>query len=293
MELNKTISFYFRQPALENVSIPELQKAIARFPYCPSLHYLLLKKQKLEQDPGYSRQLNTTYLYFPNVHWLHSLLDEKVKQEEKTPVIAVEKVEIPVRSEVSPVPVIEYHPRKEEFMREPAFSTLHEEEENPEPEVEIGPEPALRTHLLLKESPIPIPSLKDISPQTDELPIFEPYHTIDYFASQGIKLSQELPVNDRLGRQLRSFTDWIKTMKRLPQADLEQQLDEVGMAERITAMAAGSVLAREVLTETMAEVLVKQGNFSGAIELYHKLSLAHPDKSVYFAARIEHLKKLR
>lgn len=274
MELNKTISFYFRQPALESVSIPELQKAIARFPYCPSLHYLLLKKQKLEQDPGYYQQLNTAYLYFPNVHWLHSLLEEKVKQEEKAP-------------------VFEYHPRKEEFMREPAFSTLHEEEENPEPEVEIGPEPALRTDLLLKESPIPIPSMKDISPQTDELPIFEPYHTIDYFASQGIKLSQEVPVNDRLGRQLRSFTDWIKTMKKLPQADLEHQMDEVGMAERITAMAAGSVLAREVLTETMAEVLVKQGNFSGAIELYHKLSLAHPNKSVYFAARIEHLKKLR
>ena len=291
MELNKTISFYFRQPALESVSIPELQKAIARFPYCPSLHYLLLKKQKLEQDPGYSRQLNTAYLYFPNVHWLHSLLEEKQKKEEKSPVIAVEKVEIPVH--VPHIPVFEYQPRKEEFMREPAFSTLREEEENPEPEVEIGPEPALRTDLLLKESPIPIPSMKDIRPQTDELPIFEPYHTIDYFASQGIKLSQEVPVNDRLGRQLRSFTDWIKTMKKLPQADPEHKLDDVGMAERITAMAAGSVLAREVLTETMAEVLVKQGNFSGAIELYHKLSLVHPDKSVYFAARIEHLKKLR
>ncbi|ULQ54390.1 hypothetical protein [Flavihumibacter fluvii] len=274
MELNKTIPFYFRQPALESVSIPELQKAISRFPYCACLQYLLLKKQKIEQDPAFNSQLNKAYLYFPNVYRLHSLLQEK--------------------SAIPHVPVLEYTPKKEEFIQEPVLAPLTaEEDESPELEVESGPEPALRTDLLLKESPIPIPSLKDISPQTDELPIFEPYHTIDYFASQGIKLSHELPVNDRLGRQLRSFTDWIKTMKKLPQADLEHKLDEVGMGERIVAMAAGSVLPREVVTETMAEVLVKQGNFGGAIDLYHKLSLAHPDKSAYFAARIDHLNKLR
>jgi pentatricopeptide repeat protein len=55
-------------------------------------------------------------------------------------------------------------------------------------------------------------------------------------------------------------------------------------------MAAGSVEPREVITETMAEVLVKQGNIEKAVDLYRKLSLAHPDKSTYFAARIEQLK---
>lgn len=160
----------------------------------------------------------------------------------------------------------------------------------PEPGPETPEESELRTELLMKESPIRIPSLRDLSPQTDELPIFEPYHTIDYFASQGIKLSHEMPVNDKLGRQMKSFTEWIRTMKKLPQSQIERQLLIAATGENIVAMAAGSVKMKDVVTETMAEVLVKQGNIAKAIDLYNKLSLAHPNKSAYFATRIEQLK---
>ena len=79
-------------------------------------------------------------------------------------------------------------------------------------------------------------------------------------------------------------------MKKLPQTTIEKQLLDSGNGEKIVAMAAGSVEHREVVTETMAEVLVKQGSIENAISLYRKLSLAHPDKSAYFAARIEQLK---
>jgi hypothetical protein len=44
-----------------------------------------------------------------------------------------------------------------------------------------------------------------------------------------------------------------------------------------------------VLTETWAEVLVKQGKTQNALEVYRKLSLLNHDKSAYFAARIEQL----
>lgn len=155
------------------------------------------------------------------------------------------------------------------------------------------PVPAdLRTELLLRESPIPIPSLKDIQPQIDDQPLFEPYHTIDYFASQGIKLGNNLPPNDKLGRQMKSFTDWIRSMKKLPQAGLEKKLlESTAGGEKIVAMAAGSIKPQEVTTETMAEVLVKQGNIDKAVEIFRKLSLAYPHKSVYFASRIEQIKK--
>jgi len=41
----------------------------------------------------------------------------------------------------------------------------------------------------------------------------------------------------------------------------------------------------------MAEVWEKQGNAAKAIEVYTKLSLLDPSKSLYFAAKIEDLKK--
>ena len=119
---------------------------------------------------------------------------------------------------------------------------------------------------------------------------FEPYHTIDYFASQGIKLSAEEKPGDRLGQQLKSFTDWLKTMKKLPQSEIAKNMD-TGLEQKVQTLAEHSLETREVVTEAMAEVWEKQGNREKAIETYNKLSLLIPAKSAYFAAKIEQLKK--
>jgi hypothetical protein len=341
MELNKTIQFYFRQPALESVSEPELQKAIQKYPYCASLQFLLLKKQQEEKSPEFAGQFERTTIYFHNPYHLRAQLSDQRFFQEKLPVmrqpieeshiirenVAQEEIETltdqKTPEEILPKEEPETHFQPSDHIETKSFEesatqpgnthdnvsgnsglTADETHLSTDSQEDISnagqketkesfppvPEPELRTDLLRMESPIPIPSIRDLSPQTDDTPVFEPYHTIDYFASQGIKLSQEQAPNDRLGRQLKSFTEWIKTMKRLPQANLEKQLMDAGNGEKIVAMAAGSVEPREIITETMAEVLVKQGNIEKAVDLYRKLSLAHPDKSTYFAARIEQLK---
>jgi hypothetical protein len=117
---------------------------------------------------------------------------------------------------------------------------------------------------------------------------FEPLHTTDYFASQGIKLSGEIKPTDKLGKQLKSFTEWLKTMKKIHTDKLEQssgQADQV-----IQTLAEKSNAEDEVLTEAMAEVLLQQGKTDKAIDVYKKLSLLSPTKSAYFAAKIDQLK---
>jgi len=120
--------------------------------------------------------------------------------------------------------------------------------------------------------------------------LFEPYHTVDYFASQGIKLGkQETDPKDKLGRQLKSFTDWLKTMKKLPQVSIDKILAE-NEESKVVEDAIHSIENKEVITEAMAEVFEKQGMHEKAAGIYQKLSLLNPSKSAYFAARIEALK---
>ncbi|MGV3657547.1 MAG: hypothetical protein ACO1NX_06320 [Chitinophagaceae bacterium] len=119
---------------------------------------------------------------------------------------------------------------------------------------------------------------------------FEPFHTVDYFASQGIKLSQTEAGNDRFGRQVKSFTEWLKTMKKLPTTAITQNTDAPG-EKKVVSLAAHSLQNADVVTESMAEVWLKQGNIQKASEVYNKLSLQNPSKKAYFAAKIESLKK--
>ncbi len=119
--------------------------------------------------------------------------------------------------------------------------------------------------------------------------VFTPYHMVDYFASQGIKLVLEDNPPDQFGKQLKSFTDWLKVMKKLPPRSSSEKEDEKEN-EQIRHIAAHSIEERDILTESMAEVLAKQGMYENAIALFQKLSLIYPPKSAYFASRIEQLK---
>ena len=120
--------------------------------------------------------------------------------------------------------------------------------------------------------------------------LFEPYHTVDYFASQGIKLGKmDIDPKDKLGRQLKSFTEWLKTMKKLPQTSIDKLLAQ-NEESKVVADANHSIENKEVITEAMAEVFEKQGLREKAVDVYEKLSLQNPAKSAYFAARIEALK---
>jgi tetratricopeptide (TPR) repeat protein len=49
----------------------------------------------------------------------------------------------------------------------------------------------------------------------------------------------------------------------------------------------------ELITETLASIYFQQKNYEKAKESYQKLSLKYPEKSIYFAARIEEIEKLR
>ena len=110
-------------------------------------------------------------------------------------------------------------------------------------------------------------------------------------ATQGIKFREDDKPKDRFGQQLKSFTEWLKTLKKTPET--ETAVAASGPEDKkVTQLAEHSLVEKEVVTEAMADVWEKQGNHSKAIDTYRKLSLLNPSKSAYFAAKIDHLKQL-
>ena len=133
-------------------------------------------------------------------------------------------------------------------------------------------------------------SKENLIPDEDnyETIAFEPLHTVDYFASQGIKIDEEALANDHLGKQVKSFTAWLKSMKKLHPGQMPEQNEVIEKIIQSSSEASNN--DAHVLTEAMAEVLIKQGKREKAMEMYEKLSLINPSKSAYFAAKIENLK---
>jgi hypothetical protein len=121
-----------------------------------------------------------------------------------------------------------------------------------------------------------------------EAPLFEPLSASDYFASQGIKFTEEQQPTDRMGKQLKSFTAWLKTMKKVHDNKLPGVEGTVDLA--VQTLAEKSNKEEDILTEAMAEVYLQQGKSNKAKEIYEKLSLLNPAKSAYFAAKLEQIK---
>lgn len=279
MQLNHLVKTLLDKESLEQCSLQEVEQYASRHPYFGAAQLLLTKKMQLERHALYDEQLQKTYLFFHNPLWVQQLLDETGdatvtpplrptnNQIETIPAVTEERMA--EEGITSPVTLVEITTPVAAIQATPAQEELPPAEKEPEPKAEI-----------ITSSP---------EPAKEEL-LFEPFHTVDYFASQGIQYKPEEKPSDKFGQQLRSFTDWLKAMKKLPVAELAKTVESVS-EKKVVQLAEQSLSDREVLTESMAEVWVKQGNNAKAIELYHKLSLLEPAKSVYFAAKIEALEK--
>ena len=282
--INQLVKSLLHKDSLDQCSLDELQQYADRYPYFGAAQLLLTKKLQTENTERYQNQLQKTNLFFHNPLWVQQLLNDTGTATIK----AVEKTEQPVEMDL---PVKEILPEPAQPVRiEDAVSLAEAVAEDRKPVIEPAPEAF--PEITKAAEPVIVEKIEAESAaivNTTDL-IFEPYHTVDYFASQGIKFREEEKPVDKFSLQLKSFTEWLKTMKKLPVAEMARSV-ETASEKKVEQMAEHSLEDREIITEAMAEVWEKQGNREKAIEVYSKLSLLEPAKSPYFAAKIEILKK--
>jgi hypothetical protein len=249
-----------------NFSNPEntdfLKEFTAKHPYfSPAQFYLLL--QLNNGTDLFEQQAVKTNILFNNPYWLNFQLQQTI-----SPAQVQQTSTIPAIKPVEPLLAADSYGETTDDL--PDNTDASEEMEQ-----EIEP--------MKIELKMPVEKAK-----LDETMLFEPMHVVDYFASQGIKLTEEVQAGDKLGKQLKSFTEWLKTMKKVHVENDAGSIDQPD--DGIQIMAESSNTEAVVLTESMAEVFAKQGKMSKASEVYQKLSLLNPSKSAYFAAKLENLK---
>lgn len=310
------------KPSLDECSLDEIKRIAQRYPYFAPAQFLLL--QKLQQS-GNTDETEAHHkkavLFYPdplqfdvfissgrffvnsdqlkNVEPAHDTTAPFLVENDDTGKVGV--AETPVladETQVAPLSVSDPLPESRDVVtgqtlqgKAPDVEAL--QPETPEPATVAAERNEEATVQAVAEHVATLQETKEeatvvLPPQPVEL-AFEPFHTVDYFASQGIKISADELPKDKLGKQLKSFTDWLKTMKRLPATQAMEAAD--GSSEKgVESLASRSITQSDVVTEAMAEVWAKQGAIDKALEIYNKLVLQNPSKRAYFVAKIENLK---
>lgn len=308
--IQSIVQHFFQKNSLYDVAEADLQQFTNDYPYAIIGQFLLAEKMRHENQEAFHDQALRTSLYFNNPAWLYwqlqehpdanleglkaaiTMTDEPELEHEKVVVAhtgpasgditAIEnKASVETPSLNLSDPAVEH---KAAIASQPVVAKTQTEQKTAEEKTENKEEAPSAVALAEAAATAPQPVINEIG--------FDPYHTIDYFASQGIKLKLEELAKDKLGQQLKSFTEWLRSMKRVGPAAINGAALDDTTHQTIQNIADTSIEGKDIVTEAMAEVWVKQGNYRKAIAIYEKLSLQNPVKSPYFADRIQQLKAL-
>ena len=282
-ETDFMIQSLFQRESMDEMTLDELKSHAEAFPYSSIIQFLYTCKLKSQYHLDFPEAVSKTALFFDDSSWLNYQLREEGEKGNFRKILygsqhkdanEVEGLNLPAEdrgfeglnlpAEGRGVEEVDFDENEGGF-HDPAIVQAIEKIELQDPNTN----PASGTN-------------KDFDFQ------LTPYHTIDYFASLGIKINMENE-KDELSLKVKSFTAWLKTMKRLQpgpetvtvkdiQSILNTQNDKENQPEAI-------------LTEAMAEVYLKQGLREKAIDVYDKLSLQNPLNSHIFADKISKIKE--
>lgn len=189
---------------------------------------------------------------------------------------------------------------------------------------------AARAQAVVSEETITPSDNETTTDNKKEKTLIQPIYTEDYFLHQGISVDDKIPSAINSPKQekpaieeedeekslmrIMSFSEWlmyyknknkqkeeeeedIKARKSSWQkeklaAALGEENDEI--PETVFEMAVNSITKEEgLISESLAEILIKQGKYDKAVEMYRKLSLRNPQKNAYFAQKIEAVLKAK
>lgn len=289
---------------LASISYEELKTLALAYPFAHNLRYLLALKARQDDHPDFARNLATAATYSLDRSRLFMLLapqklaPQPVAADTEELMLELKPIETVQRELQAKAPL----PRVEQTqIKETAFEAAV-----PPVSAESGP-PGTDADWDLQPGPETEPLDRIVEkPEVPELPAPEPpapnpeNHpaVVSFRPSFAVWINQFNPPaltsehgGDPESAPVTADISGSNAATSVPPIAGTQQMPEPKPV-RAHMLAEKSVTEnKEIISETLAQLYARQGYRDKAIAMYERLCLAFPDKSAYFAAEIEKIKK--
>lgn len=275
---------YFQEKSeLDTLSVTEIESLIARFPY--SSVYRMLLAKKMPSAPG-----QHIMLYTDNRLMLHDLSQMQRVEGEIATLPDQENMTAATVPSVSMAPTAENDvpqaEKEQKFDVGPEAPVITAEED------QHAGTPASDRDLADEQE---TPDAEDkVVVASDEKSLSEPLHAkvgkSKSGKKKGKKKSKKFLLKEYSG--LSEFSKWLLSLK---EPDLEKKIkkeEKEAKKRELRKNVMKSVTKKESLvSESLADLLASQGHLDDAKKMYEQLMQKFPEKSSYFAAKINLLIK--
>lgn len=282
--------------ALNNKSLKRLRELVEEYPYFQLGRMLLVKNLHILDDIKYEQELKLTSVHIPDRKKLFLMIHDTVNNTELDYSETVEEQKQNITEEKESKEVL-IRPEETSYNPENYFNVSDEidsdgltinfsgnnynqkQKQKEEQEEEETHDFTFQHDLLSNTSGY---QFETSTYNKNEIHSFTDWLNAMNQGRVAAKKEEESPINNQM-QLIESFLQKSRE-KIVPNSDKESKTEDVA------ALSADE--NEELMTETLANIHIKQKHYEKAIIIFEKLSLKYPEKNIYFASRIKELDKL-
>jgi hypothetical protein len=283
-------------PLVGSERIPDIENQLLDAPYCQTFHLLLARSKKDVNDPAATGFIQRAALYASDRPHLKYLLEQSVENEKSglgskqakiilpAPGTESEKKDVPVMIPDHETPVKKGNSDSKVEIADVLMMDLDILKEKTRAFVELTAEKVSR------KSTTPAEKITESGPELKNasVPLTKPAKATDDndLLLLEIKSARKKikPENPRKAEQIEIIDQFIKA-RQVTIRPPEKPMPKQDLAE------AAESYSENVISETLVEILVRQGKKEKAMDVLKKLIWKFPQKKHLFAARIQELSK--
>ena len=325
----ETLAAFIKEPArMYQLSYQELKTLAMQYPYAQNLHLLLLEKSLLDHHTDSDRLLEKAAAYVPNRTALYQKLKAYRSSEAVESTWLIPEGEVLILKDLQSLQPLEKAglPSKEETLESSMEWSMPPQGSEPaiaEDDDYADEEPTVIELPVLSTAPAPpdrgyLTAVAGIAAggmaavaivrQSGVIPAIIERKSLGETETKAVETPATEEKASGAPLSKKHFESWRKLHQPPlprpvlatspaeappPVATVEQPPTSSDKIDPIKAIVHKSVTDNEgIASETLADLLARQGAVDRATKMYERLMLIFPEKSAYFAAKIEQLKKI-